>query len=115
MEQDIQRTEKSLKDLKKEITYPAVIYHESEAGNIAPILVLERKGRITHYFWDDVNRYDSDMYNVVGDIVKLSTNSQSTAKQFFIDNATPVDINRVIDQAKKNKIVKPEPKGKTSK
>ena len=115
MEQDIQRTEKSLKDLKKEITYPAVIYQESEAGNIAPILVLERKGRITYYFWDDVNRYDSDMYNVVGDIAKLTIGSQSTAKQFFIDNATPVDINRVIDQAKKNKIVKPEPKGKTSK
>jgi hypothetical protein len=115
MEQDIERTEKSLKDLKKEITYPAVIYVETEQGNIAPILVLERKGRITSYFWGDVKRYDSNEYNVVGDTVRLSIGSQSSAKLFFIDNATPVDIDRLIDQAKKNKIVKPEPKGKTSK
>jgi hypothetical protein len=112
MKQDIEKTNKSFENLKKEITYPAIVYLETEAGNIAPILILERKGRITSYFWNNIKRYDSDMYNVVGDIVKLSIGSQSSSKLFFIDNATGDDFERVINQAKKNKIVKPEPKGK---
>ena len=115
MEQDIERTKKSFIDLKREIKYPAVIYVETEEGNIAPVLVLEQKGRITSYFWDNMKRYDSDEYNLIGDVIKLSIGSQSSAKLFFIDNASTADIDRVVDQAKKNKIVKPEPKGKTSK
>lgn len=112
MEQDIQRTKKSFKNLKNEITYPAVLYVETKLGNIAPVLVLERKGRITSYFWDDMKRFDSNDYNIVADIVKLSIGSQSDAKLFFIDNASSEDIDRVVNQAKKNKIVKSGPKGK---
>lgn len=112
MKEDIERTKKSFEDLKKEITYPAIIYLETEVGNIAPILILERKGRITSYYWNNIKRYDSNDYNVVGDIVKLSIGSQSSSKLFFIDNATGDDFDRVINQASKNKKVNSEPKGK---
>lgn len=109
MQQDIESTKLSFATPTKSLSHPAIIYIESQTGNIAPIIVTSSDEESTYYFWDQKVTYRDSRYKTVNDSLYLSTNSQSSARLFIRENASPEDISRVLGQAKKNKRPGQEP------
>jgi hypothetical protein len=103
MEQDIEPTKSALKTPMEKFSFPGVIYVEHENGNIAPVIVIEAENDYTEYFWDNQRTRQDDRYNYIKSAFLHSPNSQSSAKLFVINNATDADIERVLEQASKNK------------
>jgi hypothetical protein len=105
MEQDIERSRVSLKNKMEEIKFPAVIYVETPKGNIAPIIVVKSPDEYTEYFWNRSRTHKTRRFTRVLDVFQMAPNSQSESTLFFLNDASPEDIERVLKQAEQNKKV----------
>lgn len=103
MVEDLETTSQTLRNKQQPIEFPAVIYVESESGNIAPVIILDSEDEYTEYFWDSVVTRKQKRFSKVSDVFQMAPHSQSTAQLFFINGASDADISRVLLKASNNK------------
>jgi hypothetical protein len=103
MEQDIESTKSAFLTPMEKFNFPAVIYVEYENGTIAPVVVVEDENDYTEYFWDSQVSKQDDRYNLIRSAFRLMPHSQSSGKVFIINGASDADVERVLEQAAKNK------------